>query len=272
MRLFDLASCLPLLRRGFHLSVFGVVVFAFCQDLLAQTAGADPVMQVCAWPDAKKISYRLDDSGQWNGVDADLAKDWAKGLGLRVQFVESSLGSVVQDLTRKKCHVAMFGIPITQELSAQLRFSKPTLFSELHGVVHRWGRVVRQWSDVDRPGVVISVVQSSPQARQISQMIRHAKVEFSASPVISEYDVESGRADIWLTDVFTATEVQHIKDWALVVRAPAGFVRTLYGFAVARDDDSWANKMDSFVRDIKRDGRLQRVAESYGLGKWVVTR
>ena len=229
-------------------------------------------MQVCAWPDAKKISYRLDGSGQWNGVDADLAKDWAKGLGLRVQFVESSLSSVVQDLSKKKCHVAMFGIPITQELSAQLRFSKPTLFSELHGVVHRWGRVVRQWSDVDRPGVVISVVQSSPQARQINQMIRHAKVEFSTSPVISEYDVESGRADIWLTDVFTAKEVQYIKDWVFLVQAPPEFSRTLYGFAVARDDESWANKMDLFVRDIKRDGRLQRVAESYGLGKWVVTR
>ena len=238
----------------------------------AQNPDPAPVLRVCAWPDAKKISYRLDGSSGWNGVDADLAKEWAKDLGAKLEFVESSMGSVVQDLARKRCQVAMFGIPITQELSTQLRFSKPTLFSELHGVAHRWGRVVRQWSDVDRPGGVISVVQSSPQAEQIRQMIRHARVDWTSSPVISEYDVESGRADVWLTDVLTATEVHQTKDWTLLMQAPAGRVRTLYGFAVARDDELWAGKMDAFVRDIKRDGRLQRAAETYGLGKWVVTR
>lgn len=238
----------------------------------AHSTESGEVLSVCAWPDGKRISYRVDDSGRWNGVDADLAKEWAKELGLKLRFVESSLGNVVHDLAKKKCHVAMFGIPITQELSTQLRFSKPTLFSELHGVAHKWGRTVRQWSDVDRPGVVISVVRSAPYVPQVKQIIRHARIEWTSSPVISEYDVESGRADIWLTDVFTATEVQQAKDWSSVIQAPAGFLRNLYGFAVAREDDSWAYKMDVFVRDIKRDGRLLRAAEVYGLGKWVVTR
>lgn len=259
-------GCFPLVL------LFWASVFFSPPSAFAQSVASDQVVQVCAWPDAKKISFRQDGSGIWNGVDADLAKEWANELGLSLHFVESSLGSVASDLAKRRCQVAMFGIPITQELSTQLRFSKPTLFSELHGVAHRWGRVVRQWSDVDRPGVVVSVVQSAPYANQVKQMFRHARVVWTSDPVISEYDVESGRADVWLTDVFKAKEVQQAKDWVLLVEAPAGFARTLYGFAVAQGDVSWASKMDSFVRDIKRDGRLLRAADHYGLGKWVVTR
>lgn len=230
------------------------------------------VLRVCAAPHLFRISYQLSQLERWEGIDADMAKALAADLKVKLQFVESSIGTLASDLDKNRCAVGMFGIPMTTALSQQVRFSKPTLFSQVHGVVHKWGRKVRAWDDVDHEGVVASLGRDAPHAEHLRGQIKLATLRTSRSDIDSEYDVESGRADVWLTDVFHALRMQSAHDWVLVLPPPPKSARTLYGFAIVQGDEEWGTRVDAFVRDIKRDGRLLKSAESHGLGKWVVTR
>jgi hypothetical protein len=47
---------------------------------------------------------------------------------------------------------------------------------------------------------------------------------------------------------------------------------TDYAYAVAPGDDKWFNRIEQFVRDIKRDGRLTKAAARYKLDAIVVNR
>lgn len=230
------------------------------------------VLRVCAAPHMYRISYHTGQPVRWEGVDADMARALAADLKVKLQFVESSALTLAADLEKNRCAVGMFGIPMTAALSQQVRFSKPTLFSQVHGVVHKWGRKVRAWDDVDHEGVVASLVREAPHAEHLRGQIKLATLRTSRSDIDSEYDVESGRADVWLTDVFHALRMQSAHEWVQVLPSPPKSARTLYGYAIWQGDEEWGTRVDAFVRDIKRDGRLLKSAEGHGLGKWVVTR
>lgn len=59
-------------------------------------------------------------------------------------------------------------------------------------------------------------------------------------------------------------------DWARLVTPPETYHVTPYAYAMKLDDDVWHARMEQFVRDVKRDGRLRGAAERHKLGPIVV--
>jgi len=115
-------------------------------------------MKVCIWPDYQRISFRDPRSGQLSGLDIDLAAALASDLRAKLRFVDSSFVTLVQDLQNNRCDVAMFGIAMLPQRMEQLQFATPYLQSDIYAVTTRTSRIVRQWSDIDQPGVLVGVL------------------------------------------------------------------------------------------------------------------
>ena len=76
------------------------------------------------------------------------------------------------------------------------------------------------------------------------------------------YDLEAAeRARVQANWVLQGTT-----DWARLISPTSTYHITEYAYAVAPGDMPWFNRVEQFVRDIKRDGRLLRAA-SRGLAK-----
>ncbi|MDP2000737.1 MAG: ABC transporter substrate-binding protein [Rhodoferax sp.] len=227
-------------------------------------------VRVCIWPDYYGVSLRNPKTLQLNGVDTDLALELGKDLGVGVTFVDSSFAKLIPDVTGKRCDVAMFAVGITPQRTDKLRFTQPTLASDIYAITNRNNRRLKTWDDIDKPGVVVAVMKGTLHEPIMRDRLKAAQLLVVDTPLAREQEVESGRADVFMTDFPYSRRMLETTDWARLISPASTYHMTNYAYAVAPGDDVWFKRMEQFVSDIKRDGRLLKAASRYKLDPIVV--
>jgi cyclohexadienyl dehydratase len=227
-------------------------------------------VHVCIWPDYYGITFRNPKTQLLNGVDADLALELGKDLGVSVVFVDSSFANLIADLTSKKCDVAMFAVGVTAQRAEKLRFTKPILMSDIYGIKTRTNRLIKTWDDIDKPGVVVAVMKGTLHEPIMRERLKAATLKVVDTSMAREQEVTSGRADVFMTDYPYSRRMLETTDWARLVSPTNVYHETPYAYAVAPGDEIWALRIEQFVRDIKQDGRLMKAASRYKLDPIVV--
>lgn len=222
-------------------------------------------LRVCIWPDYYGVSYRNPKTQQLEGIDIDQAQALAKDLGVALRFVDSSFAKVIDDVTQDRCDIAMFGIGMTPARMEKLRFSKPYLVSDIFAITTKSNRRIKTWADIDQPGVVVSVAKGTLQESVMRDKLKAATLAANATPQGREQDVESGRADVFMTDFPFSRRMLEQTDWARLVSPPSTYHLTSYAYAMAPGDDRWLARVERFVVDTKRDGRLLAAAKRHQL-------
>ncbi|WP_442953289.1 ABC transporter substrate-binding protein [Paucibacter sp. XJ19-41] len=235
-----------------------------------QRIKAEGELRVCIWPDYYGVTYRNPRSNELGGIDIDLSAELAKDLGVKLSHVESSFPTLIQDLKSERCDVAMFAIGVLPQRRQQLDFSQPYLQSDIYGVTTRSNRVVREWADIDKPGVVVAVQAGTVMESVMPAALKHAKVAVVRPPATRERELEAGRVDVFMTDYPYSRRLLDNADWAKLVAPPQPFHVLPYAYAIRRGDPVWLARLDEFVGRIKRDGRLQTAAKRHGLSEIVV--
>ena len=228
-------------------------------------------VRVCIWPDYYSITYRNPKTQQLTGIDVDMARQLGKDLGVSVRFVDSSFARLIDDVTQDKCDVAMFAIGITPLRSEKLRFTHPHLASDIYAITTRSNRRIKSWNDIDTPGSVVAVAKGTLHEPVMKDKLKFAKLIVLDTPFAREQEVESGRADVFMTDYPYSQRFLANADWARLVTPPEDTYHiTPYAYAVKPGDDAWLERLNRFVEDIKRDGRLMESAKRHKLQPIVV--
>lgn len=222
-------------------------------------------LRVCVWPDYYGISWRDPLSGELMGIDVDLARKLGEDLGVAVRFVDSSFARLFDDLLDDRCDIAMFAIGITPHRLERLRFTTPHLASDIYAITTRSNRRIREWEDIDQPGVIVVVAQGTLHEPIMQERLQHATLVVSAAPQAREQEVESGRADVFITDFPFSRRMLDNTDWARLITPTDTYHITPYAWAIVPGDDAWHARLETFVGDIKRDGRLRAAAQRHGL-------
>lgn len=223
------------------------------------------VLQVCIWPDYYGITFRDPRSGSLAGIDVELARALAKDLNARVDFTESGFTRFVADLTAGRCDIAMFGVGVTPERAARVRFSAPYLRSGLVAVVMKDNSPVTAWDEIDRPGRVVAVQAGTYMEPAMRARLARAELLVIAAPDSREDALLSGRADVFMSDVPYTRRVIDLLAWAALLYPPVPVAPVDYAYAVAPDDPAWLARVDRFVAAIKADGRLRGAAHRHHL-------
>ena len=213
-------------------------------------------LRVCIWPDYYGISYRNPRTQQLEGIDIDMARELARDLGAAVQFVDSSFARLIPDVTSDRCDIAMFAIGILPQRTEKLRFTRPHLKSDIVAITTKSNRRIKSWEDIDRPGMVVAVAKGTLHEPVMRDKLRQATLIVLDTPHARELEVESGRADVFMTDYPYSRRMLETTDWARLVTPPTAFHITPYAYALRYGDDAWYARVERFMSDIKRDGRL----------------
>ncbi|GAB4211495.1 MAG: transporter substrate-binding domain-containing protein [Rhodoferax sp.] len=230
-----------------------------------QAVLAAKVLRVCIWPDYYGITFRNPKTQQLAGIDVDMAQALAQDLGVKVEFVDSSFSRLIDDVTQNRCDVAMFAIGITPQRQAKLRFTQPHLASDIYAVTSKANRRIKTWADIDQPDTVVAVVKATLHEPIMKARLQHAKLVVLDTPFAREQEVQAGRCDVFMTDYPYSQRFMTNADWARLVAPASSYHITPYAYAVAPGDDAWHARVEQFVADIKRDGRLQAAAKRYRL-------
>ena len=226
---------------------------------------ATQVVRVCIWPEYYSITYRNPKTQQLSGIDIDMAHALAKDLGAEAQFVDSSFVKLIDDVTQDRCDVAMFAVGITPARAEKLRFTQPHLASDIYAITTKTNRRIKTWDDIDKPGTLVAVAKGTLHEPVMKEKLKAAQLMVLNTPFAREQEVQSGRADVFMTDYPYSQRFLANADWARLVSPPGTYHVTPYGYAIKPGDDAWYARLEGFVADIKRDGRLLASAKQHGL-------
>lgn len=242
---------------------------AAAQEVLDRVRASGTV-RVCIWPEYYGVTHRNPNTQQLQGIDIDLSAELGRDLKLKVQHVDSSFATLVEDLKQDRCDIAMFAVGMLPQRTQQLKFSSPYLQSDILAISTRSSRVVRQWSDIDKPGVMVGVQAGTFMEPVMKAHLKQAQMVVVKPPASRERELEAGRIDVFMTDYPYSRRLLDNADWASLISPPAPFHVLPYGYAVKPGDDAWLAQINEFVARIKRDGRLRAAAARHQLSPIVV--
>lgn len=223
------------------------------------------VVRVCIWPDYYGITYRNPKTQQLSGIDIDMANELGRDLGVAVRFVDSTFAKLVEDVTQDRCDVAMFAIGITPLRAQALRFTQPHLASDIYAIASKTNRRIAEWRDIDQPGAVVAVAKGTLHEPVMKDKLKFAQLLVLDTPFAREQEVQAGRADVFMTDYPYGQRFLANADWARLLTPPSTYHVTPYAYAIKPGDDAWHARLERFVADIKRDGRLMVAARRHKL-------
>jgi ABC-type amino acid transport substrate-binding protein len=233
-------------------------------DRLARIEAAK-TLRVCIWPDYYGISFRNPKNQQLAGIDIDNARDLAKDLGVAVEFVDSSFARLIEDVTSDRCDIAMFAIGITPARQEKLRFTQPHLISDIYAITTKTNRRMQFWNDIDRPGSVVVVAKGTLHEPVMKAKLKAAELRVVDTPAAREQEVQSGRADVFMTDYPFSRRMLDNADWARLISPTETYHLTPYAWAMAPGDDRFHARVEKAMAAMKADGRLMANAKRNGL-------
>ena len=223
------------------------------------------VLKVCIWPDYFGVSYRHPRTGTFQGIDIDLSAAFAKELGARLVYVETDFSRLMDDLDAHTCQVAMMGVGVTPQRAARVDFSAPYLRSDVYAIATKVNTSMRHWVDIDQDGRVVVVQKGTFMEPLMKDYLKHAALRVVDQSGERELEVKSGRADVFITDYPYSQRMLMNYDWVNVIGPTQPIKPTDYAYAVAKGDAEWLARVNSFVSQIKSDGRLVQAAKPYNL-------
>ena len=235
-----------------------------------QRVQSSGILRVCIWPDYYGITFRSPRTQQLVGIDADLSAEFAKDLGVKLVHVDSSFATLIDDVKTDRCDVAMFAVGMLPQRMEHLKFTRPYLQSGIYAVSTKSSRVVRQWADIDKPGVLVAVQAGTFMEPVMSAELKQAKLVSVRPPATRERELEAGRVDVFMTDYPYSRRLLDNADWATLITPPGAFHVLPYAYAVKPGDEAWLGLVDQFVQRIRKDGRLEDAARRHGLAEIVV--
>jgi len=222
-------------------------------------------LKVCIWPQYYGISFIDPRTQKLNGIDSDLAVELAKYLNVNLKYVKSSFLSLSKDVTSNKCDIAMFAIANTKARKAKMRFTSAHLASDIYAVTTKNNKKINNWNDIDKKGIILAISKGTYHDPLVKNIMKNAKVIAFNGFKEREDEVQSGRADAFMTDYPYGKKVIEKTTWAKLIEPNKIHHITSYSWTMAYGNDKFYNKVEEFIKEIKKDGRLLKLAKKYRL-------
>ena len=213
------------------------------------------------------MDYR-DESGEWIGFDADLARAFAEHLGVEPQFQLIDWDSKILELDGKTIDVVWNGMTLTDEVTSAMECSEPYLNNAQVVVVK--ADVADQYQTAESlAGLNIAVEAGSAGEAAI------AELGYTSTPVLDQatalLEVSSGTCDAAAIDSLMAAamigEGTSYDDLTYTV----GLTTEEYGIGFRKGSDL-AAELDAFLDECYADGTMQTIAETYGVQAALIER
>ena len=222
-------------------------------------------LKVCIWPQYYGISFLDKRTQKLVGIDSDLAVELSKDLGVKLTYVKSSFPTLINDITNNKCDIAMFAIGNTESRRAKLRFTTAHLESDIYAITTKTNKRIKNWDDIDKKGIVVAVAKGTYHEPVMKKKLENAELLVIKGFKAREDEVQSGRADVFMTDYPYSQKMLAKTSWAKLIIPNQTYHLTPYAWAMSYGNDKFYNAVEKFILNIKRDGRLKELARKNGL-------
>ena len=181
------------------------------------------VLRVGTTGDYKPFSYRVG-TGDFIGLDVALAGDLARTLGVKLQVVPTTWGTMIADLGDDRFDLAMGGVSISLERQKRAWFSIPYLRDGKTPIARcEDARKYQTLADIDRPEVRLIVNPGGTNERFARARAPHATLMVFPDNVAIFDRIAAGEADVMITDAIETRLQQRLHPRLCAIHPDAPF-------------------------------------------------
>jgi cyclohexadienyl dehydratase len=221
---------------------------------------ANGMLRVGTTMDTPVFSMRKEASGQLEGFDMDALATLGSALGVKIEYVKMTFGTMLADLAADKFDIAMSGMGRTLERARVATFSKPYL---------RYGKLLmirsadrgrfKSLADLDHAGIRIAYNRGGLNDRFANTMFKQATPVGFASNELATADLIAGRVDAQVSDS-TAALYMARQDSRLAAMSPDNVFNPVYvAILLRREDQTLLNYVNIWIDQIEMDGTLAKI-------------
>ncbi|GGX21843.1 transporter substrate-binding domain-containing protein [Streptomyces noursei] len=222
------------------------------------------VLRVCTTGDYRPFSHRDPATGNYRGVDIDMAQDLAKSLDATPRYVPTTWAGLVGDLTSGRCDIGMGGVSITLARARSVYFSEPTRTDGKTPVVRCADQdKYRTLDQIDRPGTRVVVNPGGTNEQFARAHIKRATLTVHPDNTTIFDEIIAGRADVMMTDASETRYQAKIHPELCAVHPDRPFTFAEKAYALPRGDDQFKAYVDQWVHLATHDGTYRKYEDAW---------
>ncbi len=233
-----------------------------------QALRARGVLRVGIDPGVRPFSFYGADG--WEGMDADVAREAARRLGLRVEAVPVGYDGLYDALIAGYADVAMSALVVDPTRTADFRYSRPYFDAGLSAVALAPLRLDRPEDLRGRCVVAALGSEADRLTRWLERRTPGLKRRVVADEAAALAEIRMGRCEVAVVGGQAATQAgcAPIADWGNTAAVRCLNLRpTEYTMAMLGVDGRLAVELDRVLSQMGNDGALARIAR-----KWLAIR
>ena len=206
------------------------------------------------------------DSGEWIGFDADMAKAFAKYLGVDVEFIEITWGQKHTELQTKAIDVVWNGMTLTDDVKALMGTSEPYCMNAQVVVYNK--SIAADYTTVESlSGLTFAAEDESAGAEALeAEELEYTAVLDQATALM---EVASGSAQACVIDLLMAgAMIGEGTNYPDLVTGPE-LTSEEYGVGFRQESDLIA-EFNKFWKEQFDAGVVMETAEKYGIAKNII--
>lgn len=208
-------------------------------------------------------SSYYNDENELVGYDVDVAKEVAKRLGVEITFKEYNVDGQVSSLTRGEADFAANDFGLTDERAEKFSLSTPIKYSFDSMIVRKSDDSgIASLEDLDGKK---AAGEPNTSYMRLSESYGAELVTYD-NATNDQYltDVANGRTDVILNDYYLQKmAVAALPDIPVKILEDVYFNPNETGFLFVKDHQALQEKVDAVLAEMKEDGRLKELAETY---------
>ncbi len=202
-----------------------------------------------------------DESGEWVGFDADMARAFAESLGVEAVFVEIEWDNKVLELDSQSIDCVWNGMTLTDEVTSAMECTDA--YCNNAQVVIVPADVAENYQDTDSLADLSFAVESGSAGQEQAEAygLNYTEVQSQASALM---EVAAGTCDAAIIDSLMAAAMVGEGTSYADLTYTVGLNSEEYGVGFRKGSDL-AAALNDFFASSKESGIMEQIAEDYGV-------
>ncbi|MFH1975889.1 MAG: transporter substrate-binding domain-containing protein [Pseudomonadota bacterium] len=206
-----------------------------------------------------------DKNGNFVGFDIDIAKEMALALGVKFVPVNTAWDGIIPSLITEKFDIIMSGMTVTQERNLKINFADPNIVVGQTILINKKHKgAIKSYKDLNDPKYTITSKLGTTGEQAVKRVIPKAKYKSFETEPEAALEVVNGKADAFVYDLPYCVVFMAQQGEGKLIFLDTPFTYEPLAWAVRKGDPDFINWLNNFLKQIKNDGRYDKVYD-----KWI---
>lgn len=212
------------------------------------------------------MSYLNQETGKYEGIDAELSELIAASLGVKIEYVPTTWPTLAADMQADKFDIALCGISRNYSRAKTMAMSDAYgegLFGKTILCRQKEAERFKSLADIDKPEVRVMINPGGTNEKFAHANLKHAKLIVHNENADIPRQIAEGKADIMITETVEAAHYVRSDNRLAAPLINEPFTRHSCGILMAKGDQEWMNYINFVLAELRMDGTMAKLEAKY---------